>query len=222
MILPCVEHEPLQPVDAAVIWLHGLGADGHDFAPIVPMLGTPSVRYVFPNAPAMPVTINGGIRMPAWYDIRSLDFDAEGREDPEHIARAAAWIDALIARELARGIAPARLLLAGFSQGAAMAMHVAMRRSEPLAGLIVLSGYLVLEDEFARRRSEASRSLDVLFGHGIHDDIVPVAAGRMARDAVLASGSPSERVSWREYPMGHEVCPPEIDDIGRWLARRLA
>lgn len=221
MHLSCVEHEPPLAADAAVIWLHGLGADGHDFAPIVPMLGTRSTRYVFPNAPAMPVTINGGMRMPAWYDIRSLDFDAEDREDAEDIARATGWIDALVARELARGIAPTRLVLAGFSQGAAMALHVAMRRDAPLAGVMVLSGYLVLAHELGRRRSAASRELDVMFGHGVHDDVVPIAAGRMAHDAVIASGSPRERVTWHDYPMGHEVCPAQIDDVGHWLRARL-
>lgn len=222
-LLPCVEIDPeletVGPPTGAVVWLHGLGADGHDFEPIVPMLGLPRVRFVFPHAPSLPVTINGGFVMPAWYDIRALDRRPD-REDASHIRESAVRIEALIRREIDRGIPPERIVLAGFSQGAAMAMHVGLRFPEPLAGLVVLSGYLVLADAILAERSEAARANPVLFGHGLRDDLVPHALGREAFRFVRTHAT-TDDVEWHEFPIGHEVSRPELDVVAAWLQRRL-
>jgi phospholipase/carboxylesterase len=220
-LLPCVEVEPKQPARAAVIWLHGLGADGHDFEPIVPMLGTSGVRFVFPHASPLPVTINGGFVMRAWYDIRSLDFDARDREDATQIARSAGHIRALVERELGRGIPSQKIVIAGFSQGAAMALHVGVRHELPLAGIMALSGYLVCEDRLDAERSGANRQTCVFGGHGAYDDVVPLFAGHRWRDALVRTGTPAAELAWHEYPMGHEVSPPQLQHVGAWLAARL-
>jgi phospholipase/carboxylesterase len=219
--LPCVEVEPVAPADASVIWLHGLGADGHDFEPVVPMLGTRGVRFVFPHAPQIPVTINGGFVMPAWYDIRSLDFDDDDREDPAQIDVSARRIAALVARERERGIDSRRIVIAGFSQGAAMAVHFAARHDEPLAGIVALSGYLVLAGAFATSRSAANLATPVLACHGIYDDVVPIAAGRASHRELARTAAAGTACEWHEYPMGHEVCPEELQLIGAWLRARL-
>jgi phospholipase/carboxylesterase len=220
-LLPCVELEPRGGADASVLWLHGLGADGHDFEPLAPMLGTERVRYVFPHAPALPVTINGGVVMPAWYDIRTLDFEATGREDFEHVEASARRIEALLDRERERGIPSDRIVLAGFSQGAAMAMHVGLRQPEALAGLLVLSGYLVAPERLAAEQTEAARSVPVLSCHGRHDPLVPLVAGKMSFERLSALAAPGTALEWRDYAMGHEVCPDEIAAIGAWLRARL-
>jgi phospholipase/carboxylesterase len=211
--------EPRDAATAAVVWLHGLGADGHDFAPIVPVLRLPHARFVFPHAPAMPVTINGGFVMPAWYDIRSLD-RAPDREDAEDIRVSAECIAELLEREIDRGIPAERIVLAGFSQGAAMALHVGLRFPERLAGIVVLSGYLVLPETLAAEWHAENRSTPVLFGHGRHDDLVPMASGREAFDRVQRHRPPAH-TSWHEFPIGHEVDDAEIDVVARWLKAQL-
>ena len=214
-LLPCVEIEPTEPHRATVLWLHGLGASGHDFEPIVPALRMPWARFVFPHAPVRPVTINGGYRMPSWYDIRSLDFDATDREDPGELADSAAAVEALLAREEAR-VAPGKVVLAGFSQGGALALYVGRRHAQPLAGILVLSAYRV-EPEAAPNPANAATPL--MFAHGRYDDVVPMAAGRAACAAMQAEGRP---VVWKDYPMAHEVCPEQIGDVRAWLRDRLA
>lgn len=220
-LLPCVEVEPRVPARSAVIWLHGLGADGHDFEPIVPMLRTTDVRFVFPHASPLPVTINGGHVMRAWYDIRSLDFDARDREDVSQIEASAERVRALLDRELQRGIPADRIVLAGFSQGAAMALHVGLRHEVPLAGILALSGYLVCPDRLAAERSPANLQTPVHGGHGAHDGVVPLAAGHQWRDALVSTGTATTNLVWHEYPMGHEVCPPQLEHVGAWLRARL-
>ncbi len=204
---------------ASVIWLHGLGADGHDFEPVVPMLGLPEklpVRFVFPHAPVRPVTINAGFRMRAWYDIKAIS--ASRDQDEEGITDAARRIAALIDRERARGIAAARIVLAGFSQGAAMAMHVGLRHGEGLAGIIALSGYLLFAERLAAERSEANARTPVFVGHGTMDPMVPFSMGETAAHELGELGHP---VVWRRYPVAHSVSPEEIADVGAWLRERL-
>jgi phospholipase/carboxylesterase len=210
------------PADAAasVIWLHGLGADGWDFFPIAAELRLPaslSVRFVFPHAPHRPVTLNAGMTMRAWYDIAALDMD-ERSHDAEGIRASEALVRTFVERELARGVAPGRIVLAGFSQGGAMTIHAALRAPWRLAGAIALSCYLLLPNELEGERSAASAGLPFFMGHGTEDPIVPYAAGVMARDALLAAGYP---VEWRSYPIPHGVSPQEIADVGAWLARTL-
>ena len=216
--LPCVELEPKEPARASVIWLHGLGADGHDFEPVVPMLGLAedaAVRFVFPHAPSMPVTVNGGMVMPAWYDIQGLDFDR--RADVEGVERSAEQLRALVARENQRGIPPQRTFLAGFSQGGAIAMHVALRFPERLAGLIALSTYLAVPVE-AQELGGCATELPVFMGHGSLDPMVALPMGTAARDRLQALGL---TVAWHEYPMAHQVCAEEIEALGAWLSERL-
>jgi len=211
------------PADAAasVIWLHGLGADGWDFFPIVPELGLPSsfsVRFVFPHAPHRPVTLNGGMTMRAWYDIAALDLDARSH-DAEGIRASEALIRTFVEREVARGVAPGRIVLAGFSQGGAMTIHAALRAPWRLAGAIALSCYLLLPDELDGARAAASEGLPFFMAHGTEDPIVPYAAGVTARDALVAAGY---AVEWKSYPIPHGVSPQEIADVGAWLVRRLS
>lgn len=217
-LLSCVEVEPSRPAVASVLWLHGLGASGHDFEPIVPLMGLPGARFVFPHAPELPVTINGGMIMPSWYDIKDLE-RREGREDEGDIRRSAALVEALLQREHDRGIPSDAIVLGGFSQGAAMTLHVGLRYSQPLAGLCVLSGYLLLESTFDREAHSAQRETPLLFGHGSFDPMLPAALGERARDTV--SGWSNAAVDWKAYPMGHEVSRPQLDDLGAWLRARL-
>ncbi|MDR1995966.1 alpha/beta fold hydrolase [Azonexus sp.] len=204
----------------AVIWLHGLGADGSDFVPVVPELGLaaqPGVRFVFPNAPEMPVTCNGGYVMPAWYDIVSLDPDSRRIDEAGMIASCAA-IRRLIARENARGIPCSHIFLAGFSQGGAVAYATALMHPEALAGLIALSAYLPVEALVEREALPGHAALPVFAAHGSEDDVVAPALGRRARDFAEARG---HAVHWHEYPMPHTLCLEEAEDIGRWLRERL-
>lgn len=219
--LPALEVEPRTPARASVIFLHGLGADGHDFEPVAPMLRTDGVRYVFPHAPSIPVTINGGFVMPAWYDIRSLSFDDNAREDAAQIEASARRISALVQCERDRGIPADRIVIGGFSQGAAMAVHVAVRHPERLAGVLALSGYLVLADRLGRERSEANRSTPMLVCHGHGDDVVPIAAGRASLAALKATADPDAAIEWHAFPIGHEVSTDEIATVGAWLRARL-
>ena len=210
---------PATPASASVIWLHGLGADGHDFVPIVPELKLPpalAVRFVFPHAPVRPVTLNMGMRMRAWFDIRTLT--AEGRADEEGLRESVAVLEGLIAVERARGIASERIVIAGFSQGAAVALHGALRHAEPLCGILALSCYLPLQAALAGELAEANRTTPILMCHGQQDPVLPLALGVMACNWLRASGY---RVEWKEYPMQHQVCLPEIQDIAVWLAARL-
>ena len=217
-LLETVEQSPPRPADAAVIWLHGLGADGHDFAALPPQLGVPpdaAVRYVFPHAPERPVTVNLGLRMRAWYDIASL---GERSRDEAGIRRSAAAVDGLIAREIERGVPSTRIVLAGFSQGAATALFTGLRHPRPLGGIVALSGYLPLADALADEASPANRQIEIFLAHGGRDEVVPCAWGRESAARLRAAGC---RVEWREYAMAHEVCREEVLDIGRWLAGRL-
>lgn len=206
--------------DAAVIWMHGLGADGYDFVPLVPELDLPAsarVRFVFPHADVRPVTVNAGYAMRAWYDIRELT--PEGRDDESGLAATRARIEGYIAAERAQGIAAQRIVLAGFSQGGATALHVGLRHAERLAGIIALSCYLPLRDRLASEADAANRTTPILMCHGREDVVVLPAFGEMSRDALLAAGLP---VEWREYSMGHNLCRPEIFDIAAWIRFHLA
>lgn len=205
----------------SVIWLHGLGADGHDFAPIVPELvrpDWPGVRFVFPHAPVRPVTINGGMAMRAWYDILSIDL-GERREDEAGVRESIGQVEALVERENQRGIEASRIILAGFSQGAAITLAAGLRRASPLAGLMALSGYLPLAEATMAESTPAGRSMPVFMAHGSQDPVVPEALGARSRDRLVAAGV---AVEWRSYPMPHAVCPQEIADIGDWLSARFA
>jgi phospholipase/carboxylesterase len=198
-----------------VVWLHGLGADGHDFEPIVPILGLPRARFVFPHAPSIPVTINGGMVMPAWYDIVSIGGGGEKEAD---VRRSAARIRALLEREEERGVRVDRIVIAGFSQGAAMALHVGTRYPRGLLGIMVLSGYQVLAHTHAAEETPANQSTPMLFCHGTADPLVPIAVGRAAYRAHAHPGRPAE---WHEFPIGHEVSPAELVVIRQWLAARF-
>ena len=205
---------------ASIIVLHGLGADGNDFVPIAEQLDLSAVgpvRFVFPSAPVRPVTINGGYVMRAWYDI--LGTDLVRREDEAGLRQSAAEIQALLDREASRGIAPARTVLMGFSQGCAMALMVGLRAPQRLAGLVAWSGYLPLAASTAAERSPANADVPILMGHGRFDTMVAPARGLATRDALLALGYP---VQWHDYPMEHSVCPDEITDLNRWLLKVLA
>ncbi|MDO9189317.1 MAG: alpha/beta hydrolase [Sulfurimicrobium sp.] len=204
---------------SAVIWLHGLGADAHDFAPIVPELGLPpqlAVRFIFPNAPLLPVTINNGYIMPAWYDVCSQDL--RQIEDEAGIRASQQRVEALIHREEARGIPASRIVLAGFSQGGAIALHTGLRHAAPLAGLLALSTYLPLTHTLASEASTASTGAPIFMAHGTADSVIPLGQGIASRDWLEEHGY---AVEWREYPMAHSVCPEEIIDIGQWLVQVL-
>ena len=201
----------------SVIWLHGLGADGHDFEPIVPELHLPAdlpLRFVFPHAPMRPVTINGGMVMRAWYDIVTLD--SEGRADAAGVRESTAILEALIAREQERGVAAEKIVIAGFSMGGAIAINTALHTTHTLAGLMALSTYLPLPGEVDG--SSGSRELPVFMAHGSFDPMLPMQWGRLSANKLEQTGFD---VEWREYPMAHAVCPQEIADIRDWLLRVL-
>jgi phospholipase/carboxylesterase len=205
---------------ASVIWLHGLGADGHDFEPIVPELDlppAPAVRFVFPHAPTMPVAINGGMVMRAWYDVYGLD--GARREDEAGIRASQARVEALLAREKARGVSAARIVLAGFSQGGAVALQTGLRHAERLAGVLALSTYLPLAATLPAEASVANRDVPIFMAHGIHDPVIPIDRAIRSRDRLTEIGY---AVEWREYPMPHSVCGEEIADVSVWLRARLA
>jgi len=220
MSLAPVEIEPGPNPTASVILMHGLGADGNDFVPICNELDLGAVgpvRFVFPNAPVMPVSINNGYPMPAWYDIYGADLVK--REDEAGLRRSMATIEGLIAAEKARGIPARRIVVAGFSQGCAMALLTGLRHAERLAGIAALSGYLPLAASTAAERSEANRDVPIFMGHGQRDGVVLIARATASRDALVALGYP---VEWHTYPMEHSVCMEEIADLGKWLQRVLA
>ncbi len=221
MTLHTLAHLAVETADrpsASVIWLHGLGADGHDFEPVVDQLGLPAdlaVRFIFPHAPSMPITLNGGYIMPAWYDISHTDLGIE--HDHDGILRSARDIQLLIEQEQMQGIASTRIILAGFSQGAAMALHVGLRQPEALSGIMVLSGYLLLPD-LTDQFSPASKNTPLFMAHGIDDPVVPFALGDLTRRKLESLGYD---IQWHSYPMAHHLCPEEIRHIGVWLTERL-
>ncbi len=203
----------------SVIWLHGLGADGHDFEPIVPQLRGDEdrpLRFVFPHAPMRPVTINNHAVMRAWYDIKG--FDLSQKEDRDGTTQSVAQVTELIEREEARGIASENIVLAGFSQGGAIALHLGLRFPRRLAGIIALSTYLPFATEAASERTEANAQTPIMLGHGTHDPVVPIGLGHLSHERLSALGYP---VRWYSYPMPHSVCPAQIQDIARWLRERF-
>lgn len=217
--LETIEIETAPQPTATVLMLHGLGADGNDFAPLASELDLGAVgpvRFVLPHAPVMPVTINGGYRMRAWYDI--LASEAQGRQDEQGLRRAIGWVESLLAREQQRGMASRRIVLAGFSQGCAMALLAGLRHAQPLAGIVGLSGYLPLADTTAAERHAANSGTPIFMAHGSQDEIVVADRGRSSRDALRALGY---EVEWHEYPMGHSVCMEELADLNRWLIKVL-
>ncbi|HUP90854.1 MAG TPA: carboxylesterase [Solimonas sp.] len=210
---------PAGKATAAVIWLHGLGADGHDFVPIVPELDLPTdhaIRFIFPHAPVRPVTINNGMAMRAWYDILSLTRmekqDLAGMQDSQRIVHG--WIQ----KQVDDGIPPVRIVLAGFSQGGAITLHTGLRYPERLAGLLPLSTYLPMHDRLPAEASAANKDVPILMCHGTYDPVLPHGLGVATRDLLVELGY---KVDWHEYPMRHQVCAEEIALIGRWLRERL-
>ena len=215
--LTTLEIEPQSKARFSVIWMHGLGADAHDFEPIVRELKLPEeagIRFVFPNAPVRPVTINGGMAMRAWYDILSMDLPR--LEDEPGVNESETAIRALIEIEGRRGIAPDRVLLAGFSQGGAMALHTALRYPDRLAGILALSCYVPLAGAFKQQRNANNLDLPIFLAHGKQDGVIPINYGRAAADRLVSLGY---RPEWHEYNMAHEVCLNEIGDIAAWLKR---
>jgi phospholipase/carboxylesterase len=217
--LEAIEIETAASPGASIIWMHGLGADGHDFVDVVPELalpGRPGVRFVFPHAPMRPVTINGGYVMRAWYDIR--DDSGVRREDPAGVRASQKAIEALIEREKERGVPAAAIVLAGFSQGGAMALYTGLRYGERLAGVMALSCSLPLADTLAAEAAPANRDVPIFMAHGTHDPMIPMARARRAREVLTGLGY---RLEWHEYQMPHSVCAEEIAHIGVWLAKVL-
>lgn len=218
-LLACVELESAPNPAASVIWLHGLGADGNDFVPVVRELGLPStlpVRFVFPHAPVRPVSINNGFRMRAWYDIAGADFN--NRADLAGVRESQAQIEALIAREVKRGIASNRIVLAGFSQGGAVALYAGLRHAQRLAGIMSLSAYLVAADTLSGEAEAANRDVPIFMAHGSADPMVRFAWGEASWRALVQAGY---SVEWHTYPMEHSVCMEEIAAISAWLQRIL-
>lgn len=205
---------------ATIIVMHGLGADGRDFLPFAEQLDLTSVgavRFLFPNAPVMPVTVNGGYPMPAWYDI--LTADLVRLEDEAGLRQSQLQIEALMATEKARGIAPSRIVVAGFSQGCALALMVGLRQAEPLAGIVGMSGYLPLVDKIAAEHTRASLKTPIFMAHGTRDGVVAMPRATASREALAKLGY---TVEWHEYPMEHSVCPQEVSDIEKFLQRILS
>jgi len=218
-VLDAIEIETAPRPATSVIWLHGLGADGNDFVPIVGELDLSDVpiRFVFPHAPMQSVTINNGMVMRAWYDIAGGD--AARREDERGVRASQGLVEALIARELARGTPARRLVLAGFSQGGAISLQTGLRHPERLAGIMALSTYVPLAASLPLEAHAANRDVPIFMAHGLYDPIIPFEVARRSRDLLRGLGY---TVEWHEYPMPHSVAPRELDDIGAWLRRMLA
>lgn len=217
VLLPHITLESGKQPRHSIIWLHGLGADGQDFVPVADELNLPvAVRYIFPHAPQRPVTINGGFVMRAWYDITRPDIGAQ--QDEAGIRASQALVEALIAQEVARGIAPNNIFLAGFSQGGAIVLHTALRQAAPLGGVLALSTYLPLAETVPHEAQASARTTPVFMAHGRSDTVVPYASGAASRDALLKLGY---TVQWHEYAMPHSVCAAELRDIETWLAKVL-
>jgi phospholipase/carboxylesterase len=217
--LDTIEIETGPNPTASVIWLHGLGADGNDFVPVVHELdltGVGPVRFIFPHAPTMPVTVNNGYVMRAWYDI--LGVDLVRREDEGGLRKSQALVEELIAQEKARGIPANRIVLAGFSQGCAMTLQTGLRHPEKLAGLLCLSGYLPLHERVAEERHAANQDTPIFLCHGRQDSVIPIARAEQSRDALQALGY---EVEWHAYAMPHSVCPEEVHDVGVWFGKIL-
>lgn len=213
-----IDTAPNPPV--SVIWLHGLGADGSDFVPIVRELdlsGCPAIRFIFPHAPTMPVTINNGYVMRAWYDI--IGTDLAKREDENGLRKSQQAVEALIAQEKERGIPADRIILAGFSQGCAMTLQTGLRHPEKLAGLLCLSGYVPIHTTLASERHPANQDTPIFLAHGRGDAVIPIDRAEKSRDVLQSLGY---KVEWHEYMMPHSVCAEEVDDISAWLKRVLA
>jgi phospholipase/carboxylesterase len=218
-MLQTVETETRAKPAWSVIWLHGLGADGNDFAPVVPELvrpDWPALRFVFPHAKVRPVTINGGVPMRAWYDIVSLQIDQ--RADETGVRESIAEVDALIARERDRGVPPQRVILAGFSQGGAIALAAGLRREAGLAGIVGLSTYLPMAPKTAAELTAAGKRTPVFLGHGTQDPVVGLGLGQRSREVLEQLGV---AVDWHRYLMQHSVCAEEIRDLGDWMSRRF-
>lgn len=219
MTLECVELETAPNPRHTVLWLHGLGADAHDFEPIVPQLvqaDWPPLRFVFPNAPVRPVTINGGLPMRAWYDVAA--FDLSQKQDAAGIRASIVEVENLIAREAERGVPATNIVLTGFSQGGAIALAAGLRHARPLAAIVALSTYLPIADLTADERHAASAATPIFMGHGAFDPVVPQYQGERSRDQLRAWGY---NVDWHSYPMVHQVCPQEIADLAAFLEPRL-
>ena len=219
-LLETIELDSAPNPTVSIIWMHGLGADNTDFVPLVKELdlrGCPAIRFIFPNAGTMPVTINNGYVMRSWYDI--LTSDLVRREDETGLRASQAQIEALIAREKARGIPASRIILAGFSQGCAMTLQTGLRHPEKLAGLMCLSGYLPLADKTAAERTPASLQTPIFMAHGTADPVVAIARAEQSRDLLTGMGY---QVEWHAYRMQHSLCQEEIDAIGAWLKKVLA
>jgi len=219
MTLPCVEIQTAENPVHAVIWLHGLGADGNDFAPIIPQLADPAwpaVRFVFPHAPVRPVTVNGGMPMRAWYDIAGMRI--EDKQDDAGLSASIGEVEKLIAREIERGVPSRHILLAGFSQGGAVVLAAGLRSKQPLAGVVALSTYLMFAERLLTEQSAANAHVPIFFGHGSVDPVVPQALGSAARDALVKLG---HTVAWHSYPMAHQVCMEEIADLRSWIGAHL-
>lgn len=205
--------------DFSIIWLHGLGADGHDFEAIVPELNLPAelaVRFVFPHAPHRAVTINNGMRMPAWYDIAEMDLIA--KQDEQGIRASARQLEVLIAREHSRGVPSERIILAGFSQGGAVVLHGGLRYPHRLGGIMVLSSYLPLAEKLTDERSTGNQKTPIFMAHGLQDPVIPIAAAIQSKELLMKL---DYQVEWHSYAMEHSVIPQEIDDISSWLTQRL-
>jgi phospholipase/carboxylesterase len=218
-LLSAIEIETRPAPDSTVIWMHGLGDDGRGWSEVVPGLGLPgglAVRFIFPHAPVMPVTINNGMRMRAWYDIRQANLNE--RADVDGVKRSTAHIEALLARELVRGIAPGRTVLAGFSQGGAIALYAGVRHDARLAGIVGLSTYLIAADRAQAEARAANRGVPIFMAHGTFDSVIPFAAAEQSRTVLQAGGWP---VEWHAYPMDHAAAPEEITAVGAFLARVL-
>lgn len=216
-ILPHIALDSGRQPQHSIIWLHGLGADGQDFVPVAGELNLPvAIRYIFPHAPQRPVTINGGFVMRAWYDIAHPSIDAQ--QDEEGIYDSQAAVEALIAQEVARGIAPGNIFLAGFSQGGAIALHTVLRQAVPLGGVLALSTYLPLVENVASEASAYARQTPIFMAHGRSDPVVPYALGAASRDTLLELGY---TVEWHTYAMPHSVCEGELRDIEAWLTRQI-
>ena len=217
--LPSIELETAPKPTASVIWLHGLGADGNDFVPVVRELALPAslaIRFVFPHAPVRPVTINNGFKMRAWYDIAAADLN--NRADLAGVKQSQRHVEALVAREVGQGIPASRIVVAGFSQGGAVALYTGLRHAERLAGIVALSTYLIAADALAIEAASVNRDLPIFMGHGTADPIVRFDWGNASRQALVNAGY---RVEWRTYGMEHSVCMEEIDAVSAWLQRVL-
>lgn len=217
-----LEHIQIETNDdpaIAIIWMHGLGADGNDFVPIVSELdldGLPGIRFIFPHANTMPVTISNGYVMRSWYDITGLELGR--REDENGLRASQKEIEAFIEREKARGIPASRIILAGFSQGCAMAIQTGLRHAEPLAGLLCLSGYVPLSANVATERNDASKSTPIFMAHGRYDNVVPFNRAEASRDLLVSLGY---QLEWHEYTMQHTLCLEEVQHISAWLKKVL-